>query len=317
MDKSSYEQAPDFSKLMGYAGIEYPDLLRESFDIFGDAVKEMPIYADIPDRYMIWETTRKYLGKDIPNTPQLVGDCVGKSSADCVDYLQVLQLGEVGRTDWHKTHPSFAWANGRVMPDIGNGQLGRQDGSLGIWQALAVKKYGIIFEDDPEVPKYTAALARDWGYRGAPKKFMELGAKRLVKVDTADSAMVKTLDQLYSALSANMPVTVASNVGFDMSPRSDGYNHYSTKWPHQMSFIGYCKVGKKPCICLHNNWGESAHGLITDSETGEQWPKGTLRISLKDAQTMLNAQDSWAHSFVEIGIKDGKPLKRELFDIFG
>lgn len=311
----SGDQKPDMSKFMGYAGVEFPEMLREAFDLLDPDVKQMPVYTSIPDRYMIWEKTRKYIGKDLPNTPQLIGDCVGKSSSDVTDYLQVLQLGAVGRKDWHTTHPSFAWANGRVMPEIGNRRLGRQDGSLGIWQAVAVKKYGIIFEDDKNVPKYTASLARNWGYSGPPKEFMEIGKNRLVRVDTADSAMVKTLDQLFSALSADFPVTVASNYGFDMSPRSDGYNHYSDTWPHQMKFLGYCKVGKKPCLCLSNNWGEAAHGTIIDAETGEQWPKGTMRIFLDDAAGMLKEKDSWAHSFVEIGIEDGSPLPRSSFDI--
>lgn len=311
----SGDQKPNMSEFMGYAGIEFPDMLREAFDMLDPDVKQMPVYADIPDRHMIWEDIRKYLGKDVPNTPQLIGDCVGKSSADATNFLQVLQLGAVGRKDWRETHPSFAWANGRVMPEIGNRRLGRQDGSLGIWQAVAVKKYGIIFQDDKNAPKYTAALARNWGYNGCPKEFLEIGKKRLVRVDTADTAMVKTLDQLFSALSAGYPVTVASNLGFDMSPRADGYNHNSDTWPHQMTFTGYCKIGKRPCVCLNNNWGESVHGLVKDAETGDQWPKGTLCISLNDAQKMLNEKDSWAHSFVEIGIEDGKPLTRSDFDM--
>lgn len=70
--ESVAEPAPPLN-LFGWAAPENPGLLEESFNMFKDDIKQMPILA-YPARSMLWEISRKVLGKDTPNYPQEIGD---------------------------------------------------------------------------------------------------------------------------------------------------------------------------------------------------------------------------------------------------
>jgi hypothetical protein len=234
---------------------------------------------------------RKVLGKDTPNYAQEVGDCVSFGAKNAIEYLACIDIFVRGEAEkFRPIFPPYLYGTGRVF--IGNGQLGNSDGSLGSWQAKAVEKYGAIPSDEEGTPKYSGTVARQWGRRpGPPDKFVELGKQHLVQ----STVKVETWEDFVKFICNGYPVTVASNVGFEMQAGSDGFHNRSGSWAHQMCFIGVDDEYEKPYGCLLNSWSD-VHGSIKDFKTGEPWPKGTLRVHKKDIESMLAQGDSFAYS---------------------
>jgi hypothetical protein len=292
-------------------------LVREAFDLWGN--EPGSIYQPLKivgasgppqagQRSMLWEVSRKVIGTDPLNYAQEVGDCVSFGAKNAIEYVQFYPLANGKRNKWTMVFPPYLWGTGRIF--IGRNQLGRQDGSMGSWQAEAVMKYGTIPYKYEGVPEYSGQVARQWGNSPGPdQKWQDLGKQYIVK----SAALVSSWEDLIAALVNGYPVTIASDVGFDMTPRSDGFNHYSTSWGHQMCIIGVDDDASQPYACILNSWGD-VHGQIKDFKTGDIWPKGTLRVLKKDIMTILNAGESFAYSAF-----DGFPaqeLNRDLFDVW-
>lgn len=305
------------------------DLQREQFSVFGVDPETFNIVEDKQDdlnpfkrlnivgaspvtggeRMMLWEVGRKLFGQDTPNYPQEVGDCVSFGAKNGIEHVQFFPISNGASAEFKRIFPPYLYGIGRVL--IGKGQLRpNQDGSLGVWQAKAVMQYGTVPIDAPGCPAYSGSIARKWGAPpGPPREFLDYGAKYLVK----SAALVKTWADVVQALMNGYPVTIASNVGFDMTPRSDGFHHHSTQWGHQMVIIGAHNDPSNEYGCILNSWGD-VHGQVKDFVTGEIWPKGTLRVLRKDIEKILREGDSFAYSQF-----DGFPtqeLSRNDFNIF-
>ena len=298
--------------LCGWAAKDDPRLLQEAFSMFGEDFPQLHIVGSRPTaggRSMLWEIARKVIGKDTDNYPQQVGDCCSFGSKNAIEYMQFYPIMNGEKEAWTSIFPPYLYGCARVF--IGNGRLGNGDGSLGIWQAKGVMNYGTIPNSTHGCPQYSGSVARQWGRSGPPENFISMGKQHLVK----SAAQVKTWDDLLTALMNGYPVIVASDVGFDMNPRNDGFNHYSTHWGHCMCFIGIDDGDGsriEPHACLLNSWG-NVFGRITDFRSGEQWPIGTMRIRKADAETMLSQNDSFAFSSLQ-GFP-AQDISRDFFDV--
>jgi hypothetical protein len=216
--------------------------------------------------------------------------CVSFGAKNAIEYVQFFPMANGDRLNWTMVFPPYLWGCGRLF--IGNNQLGSEDGSLGTWQAKAVMQYGTIAKDAEGVPPYSGKVARQWGNKPGPdKQFIELGKQHIVK----SAAAVTTWEDVVKSLVNGYPITIASNVGFDMTPRADGFHHYSTHWGHQMCLVGVDDDASNPYACILNSWGD-VHGAIKDFKTGDTWPKGTLRVLKKDVMAILQENDSFAYS---------------------
>ena len=76
------------NNLCGWAG---PELAKEAFNLIGG----MPSFGSLSPvndykgkRMMLWEFTRKVLGKDTDMYPQEIGDCVSFGGKNSLEYLQ-------------------------------------------------------------------------------------------------------------------------------------------------------------------------------------------------------------------------------------
>lgn len=273
-----------------------PELVSQAIQAWVQA-NPIPLIKSLPyragGRMMLWEVGRKLLGTDPPNYPQEIGDCVSFGAKNAVEYLQFFPIVNGQRAKWTRVFPPYLYGCGRVF--VGNGQMGNQDGSVGAWQAEAVQKYGTIAIDTPGCPSYSGAVAKKWGYRpGPPDEFVKVGKEHLVKSATK----VSTWEDVVAALTNGYPCTIASNVGFDMTPRSDGFNHYSTHWGHQLCLVGVDDDPGEPYAAILNSWGD-VHGEIKDFKNGEKWPVGTLRVRKKDVEAILAEDDSFAYSMLD------------------
>jgi hypothetical protein len=219
-----------------------------------------------------------------------VHNCVSFGAKNAIEYVQFLPMANGERLNWTMAFPPYLWGCGRIF--IGKNQLGRQDGSVGVWQAKACEQYGMIAKDAPGVPQYSGSVARQWGNRPGPEdKWVTLGKEHLIKT----TALITTWEDFVQAIMNGYPVTVASNVGYTMSVQRDGFHHRQGSWGHQMCFIGVDDDPSDPYACLLNSWGD-IFGEVKDFKTGEIWPKGTLRVRKRDVLAQLSEGDSFAYS---------------------
>ena len=185
----------------------------------------------------------------------------------------------------------------------GGGRLRGRAGSLGSWQAAAVKEFGVLRTDAPGVPAYSGAIANAWGddqetrsrRAGDPasgfRDFLGLAADHPVGA----AARVRTWEEVTAAVANGSPVTIASDAGFTMTVGRDGYHERRGRWPHQMCVVAARDDPAKPWAALLNSWGD-AHGRLTDWATGEPWPVGTLRVRREALEEMLRTGEAYAYA---------------------
>lgn len=257
-------------------------------------------------RVVLWDYAKKVNGgKHLPTFRQEVGDCVSQGAANAVNYLacmEIIRLGE--REEYRPAFQPYIYGISRVQ--IGGGRIGG-DGSIGAWAAEGVRKFGVLFTTDNQVPAYSGAVARKWGNRpGPPQSMIEQAKDNLVR----STAQVRSYEEVRDAICNGYPVTVASNRGFQMRPKVDGGKHWgvaSGSWAHQMCFIGVDDGGGRPgCYCL-NSWGADAHGPPADDA-----PPGGFWVDADVVTSMVRQDDSFAFSQF-----DGFPAQKLDFTVIG
>jgi hypothetical protein len=299
----------DYKDLCGWSG-EDKVLLAEATAALPDELKQpLTIYGAGANvgRMMLFEVVNKVLGAYPDTGTQLIGDCVSWGGhKHPLEYLQLISMAMGNPLDYKYIFSPYGYGCGRVY--IGGGRLWG-DGSVGAWMADANVKYGSVPIDEPGLPKYSAGVAKDFGRsQQTLNQWVDKGKLHLVK----SSAKVNTWDQLVQSVTNLYPVAVCSNVGYTMNIQSDGFNHRSGHWGHCMCIIGVDAEASDPYACILNSWGD-AHGTIKDFKTGEEWPKGTLRVRKDDIERMLSQDDSFAYSGYD-GFP-GQNLPDEFFDM--
>ena len=249
----------------------------------------------------LWDLVRKVRGEDTPNVPQETGDCVSFGAKNAVEYLQCAEIAAGQPEGFKPVFPPFLYATGRVL--AGGGRLRGRAGSLGSWQAAAVRDHGVLRADAAGVPPYSRAVADAWGDGrkalgdradgGATdfRDFLSLAADHPVGA----AARVRSWAEVVAAVANGSPVTVASECGFTMSAGRDGYHERRGRWPHQMTIVAVCDDPAKPWAGLLNSWGD-AHGQLTDWQTGSPWPAGSLRVRREAIEEMLRTGEAYAYA---------------------
>ncbi|QDU60017.1 hypothetical protein Pan216_08540 [Planctomycetes bacterium Pan216] len=272
-----------------------PDEAKRAFATLGPALPPFFI-AGTPQRserrrVVLWDYTRQANGGNhLPTHQQEIGDCVSMGAANAVDYLAAMEIVRLG--DPERLRPAFPpYLYGISRVQVGGGRLENSDGSLGIWAADGVRRYGVLAADTPGVPEYSGAIATTWGKRpGPPEPLIAAASSHLV----GTTAQVTTYAAVRDALANGYPITVASTQGFLMRPRVDRGKHWGVprgRWAHQMCLIGVDDSPERPgCYCL-NSWGPDAHGRPADDA-----PPGGFWIDASIVDAMVAQGDSFAFS---------------------
>jgi hypothetical protein len=239
--------------------------------------------------FRAWDVIRSQTGRDLDKIRQETGDCVAMSCRDVLNATQHIEIASGDKERFEPAYSPYLYATGRVM--IGNNQLkGRGAGSLGVWQAKACQKYGVL--PAKSMPDYSGAIADQWGDdNGSWRKWIPEGDDHLIKT----TARITSWSQLVDALANGYLCTIASNLGFEMDARSDGYHRQRGSWSHQMGIWGLSDDRSKPWIAISNQWGDT-HGTLTDFETGDQWPKGMIRCRPEDIESAYRDGEIFAYS---------------------
>lgn len=237
----------------------------------------------------VWEMTKLINnGHHLPTFRQQTGDCVAAGLAQAGARLQVAEIAALYQEELLKLwHVPFIYGISRVQ--IGGGQI-PGPGSTGAWGAAAVRRYGVLFASDPDVPKYSGRLSDQWGERpGPPEKFQAIAKDNPVR----STAQLSTLEQVRHALCNYYPVTIASSQGFKMRPEErEGFHVFipSGSWSHQMSLLAWMDQPFKAAYRL-NSWGPDAHGTPLNQEPpGGAWcTADCLELELRSSHSELFA----------------------------
>jgi len=279
------------------------DIAPEAFLMLKDSDTFKPFMLAAPPggsrRSRIVEAVRQVLNKDIKVRVQTIGECVSMMAVNATEYMSCVDIAIRGDAEkYRRLFNPYCYGTGRIL--VGNGQLGNSDGSTGSWMAEAIAKYGVICEDDPDVPAYSSSVAKQFGSsRQLVNKFVDLGKQHTVKSAT----LCKTWDDAVTGLCNGYLLGVCSNRGFSMTPGSDGFHTPKGSWSHAMTVIHIDDEYKDPHCWILNSW-DDVHGHLKDFTTGEDLPIGVLRVRKAVLQSMLAQGDSYLYSLDFNGFPD-------------
>lgn len=284
--------APD--KRFGWLG---PDKAKAAFAVLGPSFAKFFIMnktrATEGKRVVHWDYSKKVnKGRHFPTFAQEIGDCVSMGAANAVNYLAAIEIAKLG--DPEEYHPAFQpYIYGISRVQIGGGRLGNSDGSLGVWAADGVRKFGVLRADADGVPAYEGDIAKRWGKSGPPDSFITIAKPHTI----GNTAPVTTYPQVRDAIVNGYPITVASMQGFLMKPRVDrgkSWGVASGQWAHQMCFIGVDDDSARPGCYVLNSWGPDAHG-----EPADDAPPGGFWVDAETVERMVSQGDSFAYTQFE------------------
>lgn len=245
--------------------------------MFSDAAPHLKGIGD-GKNVLFWEAEEKVLGKQLDCLHQTRGTCVSMGMAKACEDLVNIEIAWLGeRESWPgRISTEIIYAGSRV--EIGKGQLGGEsdEGSLGVWAAEWVTKYGVVPRGkygSIDVTEHNDDLACRLGARGAgvPSDIESIAKQHPI----SDYAKVTTYEQVRDALAAGKPVTVASSIGYTDTRDAEGTCRASGTWMHQMMYRG-CLIlkGNKPRIAQQQSWGTLS-------------PKGNDRVTLEDGREIV------------------------------
>ena len=249
-------------------------------------------------RALLWKNVEQLVGQ-YPVRTQAIGDCVSQGAATAVDVVKATSIQSGGPGIWRAETASEA-IYGLSRVEVGQGELGRDDGSYGAWGAKAVKDYGTLVRErygQHDLSVYSGELAREWGVDGLPDDLEPVAHEHLIR----EISLVETYEDVRDALANGYAVTIASMQGFRDVRDDDGFLKPAGEWPHQMAVIGMDDEFKRPGVLVMNSWGEN----WVSGPTRHNQPPGSFWVDADVLEKkILSDEDSWA-----FGDYEGWPAK--------
>lgn len=296
-------------ELCGWAGSRNPRLVESAFNLLAGEFREFNIFGQTRTtsgrKTFISDVVRAVLGTDLPCYPQETGDCTSFGMKHVIEMLSCCQIAgkalaqaelsvkeyiTAARLKWRPVFAPYYYGTSRVYE--GGGQLRGQQGSLGSWVFAAAKKYGSLFEDTKDVPRYSGQVANQWG---DDKQILDRWRPVAGDYLVTSGAPIRDWDSLCESIHNFYPVTTASNIGYSMEAGRDGFHIQNTTWPHQMMIYGIDQTYREEYGLILNNWGD-VHGHLTDFQTGDKIPEGTLRVRRADIEKHLRSGENYSVS---------------------
>ena len=252
-------------------------------------IQEMPgiVRDNSRKRVVLWEAMKQANGgRHLKNVRQEIGDCVSWGYRNAVAYLLAVAVVTGDASEFQDIYPPFIYGTSRVQ--VGGGRLSG-DGSLGAWASKAVHEFGVLSVEADGVPRYSGSIAREWGRRGPPEKF--LGIADEFTVETV--SQITTPEDARDAICNGYPVPICSQFGSRTFYQKDGrwIARGDASWAHCMCLIGYDGSASEPYFYCLNSWGTDAHEPPMNGE-----PPGGFWITWQQADRILRGGDSFALS---------------------
>ena len=237
-----------------------------------------------------------------------VHNCVSQGAAYAVDAVKAVDI--VVNKDFElwvaETATEDIYAGSRVQ--IGRGQIGRDDGSIGAWAARYVNEYGAVARGkygNVDLRTYDGQKAKRWGMPsvGVPESLIPKA--RMHSIETV--SQVNTYEECRDLIANGYAVTIASNQGFSNRRDSEGFARPEGSWAHQMSILAVDDAYRRPGVLVQNSWGVWNAGPKRHNQ-----PDGSFWVDARDIERLVLSQgDSWAFS----GYSGFKPQQLNTFII--
>jgi len=244
---------------------------------------------------LLWRAFEDATGSKLMPHAQTIGDCVSHGYGSAVDILTCCQIILKRKFErWvaeAATEPIYAGS--RV--EIGGGKI-RGDGSMGVWAANWIRKYGILLRQEYvdgkfDFTTYSGNKARKMGARGAgvPDALEPIAKFHPVRT----TSLVRTWEECRDAVANGYPVIMCSNVGFKTRRDKDGFLRRGRRpWFHAMCIVGIDDDFRRPGACILNSWGE--HWV--SGPTRHEQPVGSFWCDAATIDTAMRQGDSLAIS---------------------
>jgi len=259
-----------------------------------------PSLKDTGNRDVLhWRAEEKVLGKRLPAHNQTRGTCVSQGYGRGAQDLMFIEIAIKGESEeWRgqvATEPIYAGS--RV--EIGGGQLGNDDGSVGAWAAKWVQQYGILLRQKYgkwDFSEPNDELAAELGARGVgvPDELEPVAKEHPVKT----ISQCLTGEEAADGLCNWYPLPICSDQGFTEDRDRNGFCKPRGTWYHCMLARGHCVVkGNRPAVAIQQSWnGHSPTGNDRVTlESGEEitLPQGVFLIDLEVCDRMVSQGDSF------------------------
>lgn len=243
-------------------------------------------------KQLLWKCVEAVSGRPIEVNNQGIGDCVSHGWAKALEIVSAADIVARGEAEEYRGTFATEWLYGTGRVLVGGGRLGNSDGSLGSWQAKAVKEHGTLVRakfGNHDLTNYDPKRAKSWGYRGLPANELEPTAD---EHPAGETALVTTYEQARDSIFNGYAVAVCSNQGFTNTRDSQGFAQPKGNWAHCMVFIAMDDESGRPGLLCLNSWGTS---WIRGPKRHDQ-PEGSFWVDAEVAERMLRGQDSFAPS---------------------
>lgn len=280
------------ARLTGWIDAPARHAVASEFGTFSDRAPNLMRAYDPSDKspILLYKAFDEVLGSGKwPSwVPQGIGDCTSFGSKHCVDCLECVDavLASAGATvgEFREVCSEFIYATGRAIAGMLRPHLGGAgDGCYGSAVVKAMRETGLITYEMLG-DGYSAERAASWGWHGAPDEWLEKASNFTL----GTSALVKTWDELVTALRNGYPVVICSNYGFRAVRDSQGFCKARGIWNHCMSILGarFDREG----ACIFNSWPE---GWIEGPTALGQW-WGSFWADRAAVEGILRQGDSFA-----------------------
>lgn len=186
---------------------------------------------DLPSAVYGWKAYEVLFARPPPVKNQgQVGSCVSFGTNSAVERTLAAEIGRRGGVagEWTRFAEEATYGGSRV--EIGGGRI-RGDGSIGVWAADFVTKYGCVPRaayPTADLTTYSEARCRQWGDRGVPTEFEAEARKFPVKA----YSQVKSWTDAKKAMAQGYFIAVCSNQGFAMRRDANGVCRPQGAWAH-------------------------------------------------------------------------------------
>lgn len=233
----------------------------------------------------------KEIGEIIPHE-QKIGDCVGQAYGVGVDILTATQIHGLNRSEKWVARASIEALYAGSRYEIGYQLYGdssmlRGDGSIGVYCAEFLQKYGVLVRKkygNIDLTEYSASRSRNWGRNGIPDELEPITRQHPVR----SHALVSSYEDCRDAIANGYPVIFCSSVGFNLCRRhnpdgrdSQGFLYQCGTWFHSLCGIAVDDTDR-PGILVINSWGSDwVQGPVRMGQ-----PKGSFWINKRTIDEM-------------------------------
>lgn len=206
---------------------------------------------------------------------------------------------------------SPSWVYGASREVVG--QLGTWEGSNGSWAVQALRDWGMLFETtygDLDLTSYKEKDCDQWEASGVPPASKQYASafrfQSFVRIDTVEQ-WVALIQNFYTA-------TCCCQLAWD-GKLIDGYMKQAGSWAHCQHGGGAYVAKPQRGILIQNSWGTNWMSGTPHPMMKSDMPAGSYFIFLKDAQKLLDAQDTWTVTGGRGIVPAPRPWREKAFDV--